>query len=949
MGYDSQQNSKPNEDPADSRSLDAYETLSRTEVTWNLANLASDRTEKSDRSTERSSTATVAPKMDWRDQMHEVSNELKLLKTMDVNDPRRAELIRDVDERFQRSMPQIIADSKGTDGRLVVGVVEADNSGERFQQLLKDKDVETAVKKENPDLSKLTADDVQNAILHASTPEIQGKLQELFAVGQRQSLALVAASEAASSNRAAVLAPLRYADFLNTYKKGHSTTSDGTVFTSLDVLNSGASAELAANVEHRAVQGAAQDAAAARQAEVVPEEQNPLTYLRQSMEAGTPKDRIDAAKLAVYMASNKQFEPSEIQKKIEALEKGSDQSAEVKSQIAAWKDLKHVRGMAETWAAYSLFDQKNIDIPTLKEAKEHLEKAKLDPEATKFLKNDRGEPLFDQLETRINKLYEPVAVELHRASFERNMQLFQEATNLIPVAAQARKPDEITRLRGIAEKAAREAIEDGKAINKIIGPQLKDIEKEAEKLAKKSNRSEQEEEKYQAYKWLSEEASHFEGRGMLCLAACDMDKNDHDAALRLVNELRHMDGARHDANEDFQKQLALLGSCAQRAHDYQEAGLLEKGWMNTEDFAAGTWDWIKNNGRVVAMVVGFVAAAGITIGTGGLGAPAGAAILMGVLGGTAAGAAAGGACDVAAGKTDSFGKGMYNNVVPAFSGALAGATMTGVVAAPAAEGAAAARFAPLLGREAATKLVLPWTSNAARGAVLWGTAAAPVNIENAAKKYKEGKTSLGGAVLSGLGDEAQSIASGALFGGQFKRLPFLGLAAGKNVAIEGSKYLFSSEGPKSLSEVGWNVTADTLGDFVTKPARMAGPLFETTTHKQSRALFSFGRALATGNPGFLSDDAKREFNLPVLPPQPEPGQPKTDAAKPKTDAAIPKTDAAKPKPDAAKPKPATTEPPKLETQGNTPADIAKPDKRPPGKPPKPESIDFGQFIRDDDK
>lgn len=901
MGFEDQDQPAPKPNQSNDVAVipDVRETATRsilgdTEVKWDLVSIASDRTNER-------GAVTGKNGIDWRDDMRQVRAELESLETISDKSKREA-LIEKIDQRFQRSIPLMSKDAVGADGKLFVGVLQAERAEQRMQQLSKDPEVVAALAKLNAKPETMSGDDVRNAILApATTDSTRDKLREMLTVGQAKELATVNAGDAFWTHRAPIVGALAYAQFLNTHKNGVSVGADKQAFSSKTILDGISPPELQAATEQQEVKQSTIDAAGQRQALVVAPEKNPLIFLGKSSTALTPGEALIQAQYAVQLSQDKQFEPDEINKKIATLEASGDTSVKAQMEIAAWKDLSQARGMAETWLAYTMSQQEK---PDFKGILEHLAVAKKYPEAAKQLVDDQGQPLFDQLERIAQAGFKGSVIQEHGGKFDKAMTEYGAAATAMEEAGKAGNDKAARDHLNVAYDAAIRGLGEARAMKEALGPDSGKVEAEYNKLNAKpeGERTQIEKEKIAHLKPFVD-MMHYETETLLQLAQMDMMKGNAEMALMRLNRIDNIDPSH--GGQKFRDACDSIRKPATEVAEYNKAGWWEKRWMDVKSCPGAVWDWIKDHGHIVAMGVGFAAAVAITLGTGGLGAPAGVAIIAGIVGGGILGTAAGAGCEVASGKETNFWKAAGNVAPSAFTGSIAGAFMVGL--APAAAAGNGARFAAIAGREGATKLTLPWVqglsspmaASAMRGATVWGAAGLAHNTGKVRDNYASGKYKTVSDGVSGfVSGEAQFVASGALFGSGASGKLFLGGSLGKNAVVN-----YFDPNVKSVGEFGKNVLLDTGGDYLAKgggsivnfvpgfkqaPKGSFDPMFVPTSHSLTRGVFNIGTGLYRGNFDHLSKEEFKDYGIPenlrrpqsiAAPEQPDQGV-KTDGPVP---------------------------------------------------------------------
>jgi hypothetical protein len=230
------------------------------------------------------------------------------------------------------------------------------------------------------------------------------------------------------------------------------------------------------------------------------------------------------------------------------------------------------------------------------------------------------------------------------------------------------------------------------------------------------------------------------------------------------------------------------------------------------------WNFVKDHSTWVAAGVGFAAAAAITIGTGGLGAPVGLAIVAGIVGGGLLGTAAGTATEMAHDKNQTIWHAAGHVAPAAFAGAAVGSLL--VAAAP-----VAVEGAP----EITGKLALPGVQalydgmGGGRAALMAANALRASMVFSSVSAYrtysdvKSGKDkTIAAAALDFTGSEVQMAASSALIAGNLGWKTFLAGAVAKNAVTEWAQ----PEKPSSVGAYAWDVTANSFSDLGTAYLRV---------------------------------------------------------------------------------------------------------------------------------
>jgi hypothetical protein len=859
-------------------------SLAGADVAWNLATIAADKpTER------RSETASSNQAGDWRTSMQQITTSLEKLDRMSVSDPERTKLIDDIDKRFQFSIPEMAKNATNADARLIVGVVQAEKAEQRLNDLLKDKEVTDLLAKINVKPENVNGDDVRNAILNATTDSERVKFTEILTLGQMQAHAGARADDAYWAQRAPLLASLQQAEFLIRYKNGVSTAPDGEVFSAVTILNGIPSEELLARTDTREVQQAAGANAAVRQAEVVPADKNPLITLEGSKAATNPAEQLIKAQYAVVQANDKLFEPADIQKRIVELKASGDDSPETLGKIAAWQELSQARGRAEIWLAYQMFQQ---ETPDFKGILEHIQNAKKDPEAIKLLQLD-GKPLHEVLEVRARAAFEGQTIEKMHREYMTQMKTYKESFDAMADCSKDGDEKQAKNHLNTGYDALSRALTSAREINDFLGPNRGKIDEELQRLKGKPEAQRTAEEKNQLEKLkYFQEILRYESMALLQLSQLDLLKGNPDMALLHSGRIEQADpNAFRD--EEFRKAYDELRKEASSASEYEHASFLERRWEDLKGMPSAAWDWIKNHGRIVGMVTGFLVAAAITAGTGGLGAgPAIAAyaLIAGAVGGGLVGTGVGAGLEVYSGQQKDFWSAAADVAPYAFTGSIAGAAL---VATPSAVGAAnGARFTSLMGTQAAPKLVMPFINAAARpilyntvrGGVVWGGAGLAYNTGRVRDGYAANKYSSGweaaGDFASG---EAEFIGNGMLYGGA-KGKAFLGLSLAKNTAIE----VVKPHGIDDLGTLAKNVAFRSGDDYLNRgltaftgriPIVRNAPVLTdpflrmSVSEGQVRQITGMIRGYTTGNSSDLTDAERKQFHMPALKPSGKPSQP----------------------------------------------------------------------------
>jgi hypothetical protein len=755
----------------------------------------------------------AAGKNDWRSHMQTVASELQQLKGLDKKDPQYKHLVDDIDKRFQQALPQIKNDAKGTDAGLITNVSKGLNTESDFNKMMADPGVQSALCKafHVTDLSKanITPQQLDNVILQTKDQPTRQKLAQLASLADLSYLSQVKVADQYWNVKAPISATLEYADFLLKYKNGVSQAPDGSVQSASDIVRSVHSAEMAASPRGQEVAQKANEASTGNQGLMVPLEKNPFVQTMKAIQSTDPAAKLSGMEQAGKLAQDPFFDPKNLSQQIDLAKK--DPSDTGKQKLAALEQFKHARALTEGYIGYAMLQQAK---PDFKAALTHLTNALADPVAADAITDSRGKPMLTQLIG--------TAAFGNQADFTTNSQGYLKsmkdgqthATNYQKALKQNDSASAAKELDA-AISSTETAVKYGESLRNSLGPNAGKIEQAYDAVMSKpaNERTPEETAMAQQIAPYVSIASN-QAQAMMTLSTFDMAKGDHNAALKQLDDIAKVD-PKFLADPTIKAQYDDIHASATKGANYDNESWLAQRYDNAKDalMAApgNVWNFVKDHATWVAAGVGFAAAAAITIGTGGLGAPVGLAIVAGIVGGGLLGTAAGTATEMAHDKNESLWHAAGHVAPAAFAGAAVGSLL--VAAAPVAvEG----------GSEVAGKLALPGVQalydgmGGGRAALMAANALRASMVFSSVSAYKtysdvkSGKDkTIAAAALDFTGSEVQMAGSGALMAGNLGWKAFLAGAVAKNSVTEWAQ----PEKPATVGAYAWDVTVGSFSDL----------------------------------------------------------------------------------------------------------------------------------------
>jgi hypothetical protein len=728
-----------------------------------------------------------AGKNDWRSQMQTVASELQQLKGLDKKDPQYKHLVDDIDKRFQQALPQIKNDAKGTDANLITSVSKGLNAESDLNKMMADPGVQSTLCKafHVTDLSKanITPQQLDNVILQTKDQPTRQKLAQLASLADLSYLSKVQVADQYWNVKAPISATLEYADFLVKYKNGVSQAPDGSVQSASDIVRAVHSAELAASPRGQEVAKKANDASASNQGLMVPLDKNPFAETMKAIQNPDAAARLSGMEQASKLAQDPFFDPKNLNHQIDLAKQ--DPSDAGKQKLAALEQFQHARALTEGYLGFAMLQQAK---PDYKAALTHLTNAQADPVAADAVTDGRGKPVLNQLIG--------IAASGVQSDFSTNSSDFLKSINDGQTHAKnydtaLQKNDSATAAKELdaAISSTEAAVRYGEVLRNSLGPNDSKKEKALEKV---------------------------QAQAMMALSSYDMAKGDHNAALKQLDDIAKVD-PEFLADPSNKAQYDDMHASAAKAANFDNeswgAQCYDKAKEAVMAAPSNVWNFVKGHSTWVAAGVGFAAAAAITIGTGGLGAPVGVAIVAGIVGGGALGTAAGTATEMAHDKNESLWHAAGHVAPAAFAGAAAGSLL--VAAAP-----VAAEGAP----EVAGKLALPGVQalydgmGGTRAALMAANALRASMVFSSVSAYrtysdvKSGKDkTIAAAALDFGGNELQMAGSSALMAGNLGWKAFIAGAVAKNAVTEWAQ----PEKPSTVGAYAWNVTVDSASDLST--------------------------------------------------------------------------------------------------------------------------------------
>jgi hypothetical protein len=665
----------------------------------------------------------ASPKTDpvsWRNELQNATTEIKKLEQLKANDQasnkERHDLIESIDKHFQKALPLVRQDATSADGELLVNVAKATLSDKDF------KSFQVNGHNINPETAKM--DDIHNAILNAPDEATRKQLTRLGILAETRDVAMNQVDESYWKTKAPMMAALDYANFLIKHKDGITQDSNGNPFSAGDILNAAMTQEMAASPQGKDLMRLAADSMASHQNLLIPSEKNPMLALQEAMSGQSdPKIALEVAMAKLQQASelakDKYFDPENLKKQIDAAK--NDHSPEGPEKLAALESFTHARALSEAYLGAAEVQQANGNSA---EAFGHLLNAAKDPVAAESLRDGQGRPIYNQLLLK------------SMSGGEHNLQTAAQAYNKThnETADHATKYEQLLQAKDyvgaakelkLASASADETIKNAKAIKDTIGDEnSKKIKDEYDALNQKvANKETLKPEEQAMLQALSPyvEAQRYESQAMFSKAKLDMAADNHNAAVAQLDALQKLDPAFVSSKENKKDFDDILKSAKDGA-EYDNAGFWGKAWINTENAPGRAWEFAKEHERMVAGVAALGAAAVITFGTAGLGAPI--AIGLGVVGGTLIGTAAGAGTELASGRKDNFLSAAADVAPSALAGGVTGALLVGL---PAVGAGGALDFGT--GRAAI------FAANSLKGSLI----AAPPSLNNAYENYQSGK------------------------------------------------------------------------------------------------------------------------------------------------------------------------------------------------------------------
>ncbi|MDR3612335.1 MAG: hypothetical protein P4L53_02140 [Candidatus Obscuribacterales bacterium] len=654
--------------------------------------------------------------INWRSELQNATTEIKKLEQLKTGDPasakERHELIDSIDKHFQKALPLVRQDATSADSELLINVARATVSDKDF------KSFKVNGKTINPETTKI--DDIHNAILNAPDEATRKQLSRLGILAENRDVAMTQVDESYWKSKAPMMAALDYANFLVKHKDGITQDSKGNAFSAGEILNASMTQEMAASPQGKEIMRLAADSMASHQNLLIPSEKNPMLALQEAM-SGQCEPKVAMAKLqqASELAKDKYFDPENLKKQIDAAK--NDHSPEGPGKLAALQSFTHARALSEAYLGAAEVQQTNGNSA---EAFGHLLNAAKDPVAAESLRDGQGHAIYNQL---LLKAMSGGEHNLQTAALAYNTTHNETADHAAKYGQlmQAKDYDGAAKELKLASASADETIKNAKAIKDTIGDENgKKIKDEYDALNQKvANKETLKPEEQAMLQALSPyvEAQKYESQAMFSKAKLDMAGDNHNAAVAQLEALQKLDPAFVSSKEN-QKDFDDILKSAKDGAEYDNAGFLGKAWINIENAPGRAWEFAKEHERMVAGVAALGAAAVITFGTAGLGAPI--AIGLGVVGGTLIGTAAGAGTELASGRKDNFLSAAEDVAPSALAGGVTGALLVGL---PAVGAGGALDFGT--GRAAI------FAANSLKGSLI----AAPLSLNNAYENYQSGK------------------------------------------------------------------------------------------------------------------------------------------------------------------------------------------------------------------
>jgi hypothetical protein len=661
-------------------------------------------------------TAPKGEAVSWRNELQNATTEIKKLEQLKTGDPasakERHDLIQSIDKHFQKALPLVRQDTTSADSELLVNVAKATLSDKDF------KSFKVNGHSINPETVKM--DDIHNAILNAPDEATRKQLTRLAVLSETRDVAMNHVDESYWKAKAPMMAALDYANFLIKHKDGITEDSKGRAFSAGDILNASMSQEMAASPQGKDLMRLAADSMASHQNLLIASEKNPMIALQEAM-SGQSDPKVAMAKLqqAAELAKDKYFDPENLKKEIDAAQ--NDHSPEGPGKLAALQDFSHARALTEAYLGAAQVQQSKGDSA---EAFGHLLNAAKDPVAAESLRDGQGNPIYNQLLLK------------SMSGGEHNLQSAAQAYNTThnETADHAAKYEQLMQAKDydgaakelkLASSSADETIKNARAIKDVIGDENSNkIKDEYDALNKKvANKETLKPDEQAMLQALSPfvESQKYESQAIYTKAKLDLAADNHNSAVAQLEALQKLDPAFVSSKEN-QKDFDDLLKSAKDGAQYDNAGFLGKAWLNVENAPGRAWQFAKEHERLVAGVAAIGAAAAITFGTAGLGAPL--AIGLGAVGGTLIGTAAGAGTELASGRKDNFLNAAEDVAPSALAGAMTGAFLVGL---PAVGAGGAIDFGS--GRAAM------FAANSLKGSLI----AAPLSLNNAFENYQSGK------------------------------------------------------------------------------------------------------------------------------------------------------------------------------------------------------------------